>query len=192
MKTCGLLFTNGEFQDGESKRPSVRPSQHPSEARLPWASACSGVTFGRWRAESHQHWAQGLLLRKAVKDCRQQQIYMTISWVTFSVKMLLDHNSKHLFLKKACLGVYLIHSVGLVSGVQQRGINYTHIHIPSFLDSFPIYAITWTLFGGDILDERCRIVRFSFFVYPFPFYLPFQYVSHLSHKPYYMLELAEV
>lgn len=35
-------------------------------------------------------------LEEAVKDCRQQQIYMTISWVTFSVKMLLDHNSKHL------------------------------------------------------------------------------------------------
>lgn len=55
---------------------------------------------------------------------------MTISWVTFSVKMLLDHNSKLVILKKL-IGVYLIHSVGLVSGVQQRE-SITHIHIPSF------------------------------------------------------------
>lgn len=64
---------------------------------------------------------------ESVKDRRQQQIYMMISWVTFSDKMLLDHDSKHLlFKKKKLTGVYLI--VVLVSGLQQRE-SIIHIHI---------------------------------------------------------------
>lgn len=31
------------------------PSQHPSEAELPWASATPGVTFGKWGGRSHQY-----------------------------------------------------------------------------------------------------------------------------------------
>ena len=53
---------------------------------------------------------------------------MMISWVMFSVKMLLDHNSKHLLFKKKLIGVYLIYSVELVSGVQQRE-SIIHMHI---------------------------------------------------------------
>ena len=129
---------------------------------------------------------------ESVKDCREQQIYMMISWVTFSDKMLLDHDSKHLLFKKKAYWSIFDCCVSLRCAAE--GLNYTcthmyihtyaYTHIPSFLDSFSIYAITWTLLGGGILDKCCRIVRFFLlFVYPFSFLSVLPVCPHLSHKP---------
>ena len=127
----------------------------------------------------HRAW----YLDESVKDCRQQQIYMMISWVTFSVKMLLDHNSKHLLFKKKAYWSIFDLQCWVSFRCAAEGINYTYADIRSFLDSFPIYAFTWTLLGGDILDECCRVVRFLLlFVYPFPFLSVLPVRSHLSHK----------
>lgn len=86
MKTCGLLFKNEEFQDGESKEGKCgNLLSTPVKLdflglllpqRLPLVSGEAGLT-------SIEHSA--CYADESVKDCRQQQIYMMISWVTFSV-----------------------------------------------------------------------------------------------------------
>lgn len=101
MKTCGLLLNSEKFQDGKSRTINQvwDPPQHRLHAcgaGLPWASASRYLWDGGSQVSPAPSTGPATQMNQWMIGHKNEltRLHLMISWVAFSVKMLLDPDSE--------------------------------------------------------------------------------------------------